>query len=339
VHYNFQIASLAISYLAILFLTSLWGVNFDKSFWGNPFREDGLITYFHLVALFFITILLHDRKLIKLFAKNIALSSFVLSIWVLTNFFKLYILGYQNIPNWNGAIIISFGNPNFLGGYLATTLPFLYISFSNNTKSVYFKVALISIFAAIIFTKSWSSIIVALVSLAAFFLIFLNKQKKKVLYSLVFVGTALAIFLTYLYQYNLETKKYIGNYMPEGRIRIITKAFLAIKQKPLFGWGLTNFDTAFSQIDWPMKWGHDLYVDKTHSGLLEVAVSSGLIGLGIYSLFIVKAVFSLAKVNTKIGKSILLVMVLYLLHSQTNIISINEELMFWTVLGWSAIKN
>ena len=317
-----------------VFLTSLWGVNFSKSFWGNPYREDGLNTFFHLCALAFATALIWQDSWLRPFIKSLTLANFILSLWVIISAFRFYVLKDINVVTWDGAIGISFGNPNFLAGYLATTLPLSFSPFLN-IKPLRKRAIQLSQVAAILLTHSWSGVLTVIV---LFIMLTIAPQGKAIKNKLIPIASLSLLFLLtiglYIFNYQKTANSYSG-YMPEGRMRIITKALLAIKQKPFFGWGLTNFDVAFDNIDWPMKWGHDIYVDKTHSLFLEVLVTSGVLGFGFYLLLIYKTFTNLLK-QSREYKYLLLVFILFLIHSQTNVISISEEVFFWIMVGVAA---
>ena len=96
----------------------------------------------------------------------------------------------------------------------------------------------------------------------------------------------------------------------------------------MFGWGWSNFAAAFAAVDWPVPVQNDVYVDKAHSSLLEVLVSTGIVGFSFYLLI-------LGLMTKRLSGEYLLMFILWLVHSQTNIISISEELVFWILVGVS----
>ena len=132
----------------------------------------------------------------------------------------------------------------------------------------------------------------------------------------------------------------------EGRERIFQKAGMAFVQRPVLGWGVANFDYAFQSNDWPIKYNNDVYVDKAHSTVVENFVTLVVLGgLGFLGLIIVtlvqlvKLVKSFDKFRTSLDQfdyfnsMLLIIFILNLFHSQTNVISINEEIVFWIAGG------
>jgi O-antigen ligase len=306
-------------FLGYTFICSLFGKNFPKSVVGNYYRIDGLITLVNLVLLTFVTAVNWKNHWIHLLSKVSAIS-------IVFMLFDL-VLGKGNS---NQAVSLNFGNSNFLGGYLAITLPLLFFFF-HKTKYKFLGLVLILTQILIIFlTHSWSAVIVGILAVAGSLLILVKGKVQKILGFLIFFSIAIFIFYLYLTQYNQVKSRFIGGYMPEGRGRIFTKAILAVKAKPWLGWGWANFDYAFEEVVWPMKYQHDLYVDKAHSHLLEIAVTAGLPGLLLYLILVTS---TLRQLIIQKNKYLTLIFLLFLLHSQTNIISISEEIYFWIIIG------
>lgn len=318
-------------FVFIAFISSSFGVDFRKSFWGNPYRSDGLFTLFHLVGFFFFLILFWRPSWQKPTVVAISAGSILVSLLSLFLAVRFYILGDASILNWDGAIGGTFGQPKFLAGYLLVTLPFL--AYLGNRWTLFFQ------YCAIIFTFAASAILSILLFWAGW--LFLGKERgiSRVLIPVVLVLAILGgIFFVWQNKpkFPLNSTQTEFTVHPESRERIIVKGVYGFLQKPVLGWGFANFDYAFNSTVWPMKLGNDVYVDKAHSTFLEVLVTTGAIGLGVYLLIIGWVFWRLVKnrnEDKKWYKALFLVFLLYLFHAQTNVISIGEELFFWLVLG------
>ena len=196
------------------------------------------------------------------------------------------LIGHQAVPNWHGVIGVSFNQPVFLAGYLAVTLP---------AVSGFWRIIPV---LAIILTRVWGGYL-------GIFLLAARKTPR------LAGGLILLVMLAALVGkigHYLESGLWAKN--AEARERIVMKGLLAWKQKPLLGWGWANF----------------VYVDKAHSGLLEVLVTTGIVGFGFYLAII-------GLMLKRLSGNFLLMLVIWLVHSQTNVISISEELLFWILLG------
>ncbi|MBX4205730.1 hypothetical protein KW795_00865, partial [Candidatus Microgenomates bacterium] len=82
---------------------------------------------------------------------------------------------------------------------------------------------------------------------------------------------------------------------------------------------------------------HDVYVDKAHSNILESFATTGLVGLSSYIilLFVIGlTLFNRYRIQKDDwNKLLFFVFLMYLYHSQTNITSIAEEIVFWFIVG------
>lgn len=333
---------------ALAVLSSVLGVNFEKSLIGNYFRFDGLFTLFHLVGLFFFLNLFWEKSWEKPTFKTLAAGSILISFWTVF----LGVLGTLGISAWLGdlskwggsvfgnAIGGTFGNPNFLAGYLVVTLPFTYHFLKEKGKIGL--IGLIGQMGAIFLTRSAGGILGII--LFVFGLIFLvNKKKnlisdKKTIWFLgIGVSLIFGLFVLYFGSNLFRNRASQFDFFPQSRTRIFTKGILAFTKKPLFGWGVANFDYAFESVDWPLKVENDVYVDRAHSVMLEILVTMGIAGLIGYLLFIGIILKSFLGGEASSEKRILfLALLLYFIHSQTNIISINEEMIFWLIAGITA---
>lgn len=317
------------SFFGVSFLSSIVGTDLSKSIIGNPYRADGLITLSHLITFSFLVCLFFQKSWLKSTSIAVALSSIGVSLWTLYEGFQLYILGNQTILHWDGAIAVSFGNPNFLAGYLMVTLPFTYsiISYSNRIFNKYMGVFfMITQILAIFLTFSWAGVFGVL----TFFLIALTSKPIK--YKLVFSLLFGLILLSLVYIFVSSQKKDPQILVAEGRGRIFRKGLFAFSQKPILGWGWANFDHAFDSVDWPIKLENDVYVDKAHSHFLEVLVTTGISGLILYLIIILRTLMNLVK-KYKFSSPYVFAFILFIIHSQTNVISISEEVIFWFLIG------
>lgn len=336
---------LMLLFLVVALSSSFLGVDFTKSFIGNYYRQDGLITLFHLFTFTFFIIIFWRNDLQNIFCYIICVSSSILSLWLLIDSIKLLFFKDLSIPNFSQVPGISFGNPNFLGGYLLISLPFtfyLYLkrnSFSQNHPNKLLKLCIFSLILqtlAIILTRSWGAILGLILFYSLAYLLFLKKNVF-LIFSL-FIVFIIILFISFF----LHQKR--SALIFESRERIVRKLILGWLKKPVFGYGWANVDYAFKAVDWPVSTQDDIYLDKAHSHLLELLVTTGLIGFLTYFCLIVLLLRRLTKisfshnVNTYWNKTLLITLILFLFHSQTNIISINQEIIFWLILGIGVIS-
>jgi len=327
----FMIAILSL-FLAVSLVTAFTGVDIQKSFLGNYYRGDGLFTLFHLVSLFLFIVLFFRAKWLKPTIISISASAVGISLWTISDAFRLYILNNPAVNNWEGALAVSFGNPNFLSGFLLVTLPFTAYLINTTKKKHYYFGMLVQI-SAIFLTLSRAGIMGILIFFSLWYLT--TKKIRPVV--IIFTTFVFLIFSSYFVRNDAAYKS--GVLVSESRQRIYTKAYMAFLKKPLMGWGWANFDHAFDSVVWPIEIDDDVYVDKAHSIFVEILISTGLFGLIIYILFTGKSINNLFTSQGKVARYLLMSLVLYVIHSQLNVISISEEAVFWIITGISTKRS
>jgi O-antigen ligase len=197
---------------------------------------------------------------------------------------------------------------------------FLLIRAKNKNEKIFWALAFTIQIAAILLTFSRAGILGILLFVLGW--LFLHKKLPWIV-GFLSLGLLLTASLLYLRQNPQQSS-------PEERLRIITKGIMAFEKRPIFGWGWANFDYAFESVSWPIKFQHDVYVDKAHSTILEILTATGLGGLAIYLTIVGRLAKQLWQKKSKV---LFLTLLLFLFHSQTNVISIAEELIFWLILG------
>lgn len=334
------ITLMIIIFLAIGCIASLIGVDLPKSIYGNYYRGDGLITYLHLAVFSIVVSLIWqdiNKKFLYLF---LALGSSIISIITLMMSFLVINFNMLSLPHWeNRAVGATFGNPNFLAGYLAVSLPFIFyqIQTAGKLRRLWWILAFILQYLAIVATNSYGGLVTGLLFLIGWNLL----GKKRGVHTFIILSLA-SIFLII---FAIFQQNKVSGFLPEGRERIFRKILLGVKKRPILGFGWANSDYAFEAAEWPIKLQHDVYVDKAHSTILEVLAATGVGGLTVYIVLIYKITGNLIKSfsnadekGKQAQKVLLLVFILYLVHSQTNVLSIQEELYFWMIAGVVSAK-
>lgn len=305
-------------------ITSLIGSDPIKSYLGNFYRRDGLITLFDLASFAFLISYFWKESYNRIFSGIIFAGGLVLGAWSL-------ILFANNRLSLGSAA--TFGNPVFLAGFLAVSLPMsLYFISTFKNSGNYRYTLLIPQTFSIFFMGATSAVLTA----GLWFLLLawfkLNKFRLAVI---TFVGLAMMLAA------GLWVSNYIDqnskSLIAEGRIRIYANLWEGILKRPLTGYGWSNVDYAFKEGNWPLKLNDDVYVDKAHSHLIEVLTTTGVLGLLLYLSIIVRLIINLSN-KYKSQKdpwsfTVLATFILFLFHSQTNVISITEEMLFWFVVG------
>lgn len=326
---DLKLLILIVLFFSWTIICSILGVDFTKSVWGNAFRSDGLITLAHLILLSLFISLFWNKSWENLSNKAFSLAALGVASWNIFLGIRFYLLKDLSLNTWGGALGGTFGQPVFLAGFLLTSLPFTAMLFMKSEKRLFWLFVMLTTIAGILLTRSWATVAGIFVFFAGW-LILSKKRVNKLFITLLLLGIAVAGTFTFLDKYKIFKAHY---FVPDSRERILIKAFGGVKEKPLFGWGWANFDHAFDSTIWPLKFNEDVYVDKAHSLLVEILVTTGIIGLTIYLFAIVKIAKNFHSIPS--NYLYLLALITFVFHSQTNIISIGEELVFWYLVGVS----
>jgi O-antigen ligase len=326
---DFKLVWLVWLWLIAAVITAAAGVDFSKSIWGNFYRRDGLLTLFHLVGLFLVIFISWRKSWRTPTIIALSMGMVIVSGWAVIEGVKTGGLT---------AIGVSFGQPNFLAGYLLAGMPFFGYLLVKSKKLWQKAVCLTALAlqaAAIGLTHAKAGILGTGI---AFGLWWWLKQKRYWRFAGIVLGAGLLILgVSYL-----GLNKKIDPRTPEDRRRIWVKVFLGAVKRPIIGYGVANVDYAFEAVDWPypVNQGQDVYVDKAHSHLLEILATTGVIGLGVYLWLLVSVGRKLYKNKAKLWQmTLLIVLGLYVFYTQINVISIAQEVLFWLVLGVVAAES
>lgn len=317
-------------FILVISLSSLLGIDFGKSLLGNYYRQDGLLTLFHFAIFFYFLILFWEDDWQLPAVKSLVLGNFFASLWVIISGIRFHLFKDLTVYHFGGALGGTFGQPNFLAGYLLVSLPFtsFLIEESKLLMKKFWWLVLSSEIMAIFLTLSRAGAVGIVIFAAGWIL--LKSRKGRKLGWLGLLGI-LVVLLSGTFWVLVSSG---GEWAPESRTRIFNRAVFAWSRKPILGWGWANFDYAYESVKWPSNLVNDVYVDKAHSLLLEFLVTTGLVGLAIYLSIMILVFKQLAAIEDDLWRRTLIVAFSLLIwHSQTNVISINEEMLFWLILG------
>lgn len=277
--------------------SSIFGQDFFKSMAGNYYRYDGIST----------------------------LIFFVIFSYLVSKLFNIEILQFVKFGIIIGLVISNFQNENFLAGYLLVALPVLSMDLTRQAKLIFYCLIFL-MFCSI------SSVAGALGLIIFIFIETAHKYFHKNAFKVISLSLISAIFLAGLF-YVFKAQDLPVD--ARGRERIIRRAIIAVEKSPVIGWGWANVDYAINSTTWPIRLNADVYMDKAHSHLLEVLVSTGVIGLALYLLFLYKLLKEayLKSYLSSAHKTVFLTITMFIIHSQTNVVSIAEEVLFWFFVG------
>lgn len=309
-------------YIGIVLATSIIGVNFSRSFFGTVERSEGIMTILHIIALFVISVGTLKNKKDWLLVFDVAFFAGLLQggYSLLQKLDVETFLGIQ-VLNAGGRVQGSIGNASFLAGLLVLTIfigCLLFWQKKELNQRIYYGIGLTFLLYILYCSQTRGAILGLLggIVLFAILAIFFSKNKK------LKVGLSsgiLILIITSVVVWNCRKQDWVKNSGTLNKLTSIsfedvsTEARLlgwqgAIKgwvEKPkyfLFGYGYENYNIPFNKYFNPKIFrdaGSQLWFDRAHNIVLDVALTSGIIGLIAYLSIFVAVLWSLYQLYKK----------------------------------------
>ena len=304
-----------LSFGAALIIASLLGVNINRSFWGDQQRAQGVFTWLHFIAFYFVL-----RAMVREKKEWVKLGFFILGVSLASSliaFFGRNISFFNEIISRDNRISGLIGNPIFFSAYLIIPafLSFsLFLAFNRKTYWRYIALGVGIINLIALYLSQIRGAFLGIVAGAVFsgiFYIILGKSRK----TRIYLAGILAVFILTLgglYVFNLKSD-YLLRKVPRlhslldisptattasTRILAWRTAISAWRDKPLLGWGPENFQDAFDKHYNPkfLSFSFDETIwDKPHNVPLDFLATAGIIGFLTYMSIIGSAFYFLIK--------------------------------------------
>lgn len=320
-----------------IILTAILGLSLQQSFWGSYFRMQGLLTWIGYGVLFFIsakiTAEVHFRRYLSL---AILISSTLSAVFALTQFILLWFFGYTSQLLYSGRVIATFGQPNFLGAFLVMSLPFIWylVKISSKANKIVYILSLITVILGIFSTFSRSAylglLILSLIWGFYHYRLLLTAIASSIILFAVLANLLPNLVYSEWYRFKVDT---ISKWTAENRLLITQKSIQLIQQKPILGYGIENFSLAFPAIiigkDIGLK---DIVVDSSHNLFLDLAVQTGLVGLGLFLIFLAVTFIQGLKHDAFVKAALLSTIAFVVIHQFSPYSAVPMSL-FWLCLG------
>lgn len=294
-----------------------------ESFWGQPYRYQGII-FFTFLSIF--SFLISQYQVYGLSLEAVR-KTIVISVGLSIGLILLQGVAYMagvSVYTFDGRMTGLIGNPNFAGGVIALSYPYFFYHWES--KKMALAVATVGAVLAILLTDSRGAMIAFGLALV---LLFARKMNKKFL----LVSTIPVVILA-AYFFPQRASSHF-----DSRTIIWQKGWQAFSEKPVFGWGIENFSRAFQaqlvpEGDFDLK---KIRVDKAHNEFLEMLVATGLVGAAFYGAVIGYTLWVLWKNRAEDYVYLQLVsVVVFLTLAQVNVLSITEYIFLFIAIGVAA---
>jgi len=319
---SFKVSPLWWAFLILIFvyfLSAIFGIAFQHSFWGNMERAAGVVFFIFLFLYFSALILVFKNKedWQWLFRVSLIVNLAVIIYGLMQHF------GIATAISTTGVRISStLGNPAYLGSYLLINFFLaLYLFFSD--KNIFWKIFYIvsGVLAAVVLflTQTRGAVIGFIVGLLLLMILNIFRIKEKSVIKKISSGFLIIIILFSVLVFIFKNSNFIQNngtleritsisftdYTTKTRLVAWRASLQAWQEKPIFGWGLENYSYAFSKYfpaEIYVDSGSRIWFDNAHSVFFEHLVSTGLLGVLMYFILFFLAFYYLFK-NKNITKS------------------------------------
>ncbi len=305
------------SFVGVLFLASVFGIDFSRSFWSTQERMTGLLTHFHFFTWFVVLISCFSAQNNQE-SKEKNRKDWIIFIWmslscsVLVGFYGLgqrIGLGFLLKDGDISRISSTLGNPIFLGVYSMLHI-FLagFLIFIQKKKLLKFISIAVGIFNLVIMALTASrTVIIAFLIAVLLFAIFLflksSSRKAKLIIGPI-AGLVILAVLGGLIFLQIEKRipgisntpvfiSRISNLTTslEQRTMAWQAGWSGFLDRPILGWGWENFNAIFDKYYQPSYLTHGLdgtWFDHSHNQVVDVLSLSGIIGLiSFLGLFVI----------------------------------------------------
>ncbi|MBI2430614.1 MAG: hypothetical protein HYV39_01215 [Candidatus Levybacteria bacterium] len=320
------ITQLVLVYMIVVFVANLLGVDSATSMRGSTFRHQGFLLLFANVLLVLLLRSFSKEKredIFLFFRSGIFFSVLFICLFSLWQAVLTFVFHYGGVPLYQGRIVGTFGNPNFLGGYLVMVLPFILW----NKKYIYLKIILVLMIVTVIFLTASRAAMIGLgfVFLAYGFSLSFSPGRwntfaprgnwwfRRIIMVIAFLILIASVAMLQLRQSSWDNRMIIW----QGGL----EAFL---RRPILGYGQENFELAFTKVRF-------FNVDNAHNIFLEIAVSSGIVGL---SLFLVIFFLAFKRASLPVKTSLFTFIVI----AQFNPLSVVHIVLFWFLVSFTDSK-
>lgn len=292
-----------IGILLILSLDQRFLFNSQGSFFGNPYRLQGIFLLWHLLIFSVLSKDLNLEKLIKIFAPFSLIFLFMGTI----------ILGV----NQNNRSFGTLGEPNALATTAVFIFPFICL-----TNRLPLKIGSILVTIIIVLFSGSRAGLIALFIQILFMLIHIKFKisiQKTVIISLILIVTSLTLPFTQ----NL-------NWF-ENRIQVWQSAFEAGLKAPILGHGFGNIQNPIHQAS--LKLNNPIQyqvVDSSHNFLLDFFLQGGLVGLLCILILIGLTIQNLIKYKKLMELMAFLGLITAMLFNPVSVVNL---IAFWWLIG------
>ena len=350
-----RIDILLIGFIGLAILSTILSIHVPTSLHGKYMRFEGLFTFLNYVAIYVLALqVFTSSDRIKTLVRLLALVGGAVSIYGLIQFAGLDPLTWPSLPFEERRSFSTFGNPDFLAGFLVLILPVSLVSFltaKNARNNAIYGSILFLISACLVTSYTRGAWIGAAVGITVFAVAAgksaLSSPKKLiaitsiVIISIALVGAYASSTINFVERVTSATQVTEGSV--GTRVEIWRAALRAIQQRPLLGFGPDTFrlvSQKYETFQYVYMTGGKSTADNAHDYPLQLAAGVGVPAALCLVIFVLGAIWlSLRLFRYSSGEQKLLYTGLigsvagYFIHLLFGLSVIGSSALFWLIIG------
>ncbi len=317
---NLNLVSIAmVLFIVAISISTVVGADMASSFWSKHERMTGLLMHLHLFAYFLVLAsFLKNTSQLKILLSGSVAVSVIVSLWgvaathnleFIIEFFDLFgIVSERLVPGSQGGSTL--GQTSFLNSYLLINAYFAVylLAKSAGRLRIAYAVALLPIILGIYLNPRGDAVKVTFLFgfaiLALLYLAFCHRRRlvrlaAQAVFGLGLLAAPVIGILTFVEGSIVRNLVLRQSGLP-GRIANWESALEALKERPLFGWGLENFEIALykfydPRVMLPFEYGYraEPWHDRAHNVVIDYLIATGIIGTIFFFAIFACAVFVL----------------------------------------------
>ena len=296
-----------IAFWAVNLLATIFSVNASVSFWGKAMRMDGWLFLSHLLLWFLLMVseFKDEKKWLNFWKITAAVGGLISTVGILQFFFSVW----PGLMAQSGRVFSFLGNPIFYSNYIlffCFMAVYLLWKSKKPTEKVLWAGLVFLNLAALYLGKTRGAFWGLIFGVIVFGLVLLSTQrrsKKIKFFGLAAVAAGAVIFLSLLFLprfIDLNRSPILSKLSDFSRASFTTRfigaeiAWKGIAERPLLGWGPSNFDLIFDKYYNPeslkLSFAETVW-DKPHNYFLEMGTAAGFLGIAAYLAIYGAAIF------------------------------------------------
>ncbi len=290
--------------LVVMFFANLFGQYPLQSFWSNFERMEGYVTLAHtFVYLLVLGSVLTSQKLWDRYFLT------TIGVAVILSFYAFAQLSGNIVINQGGwRLDGTLGNSAYMAIYMLFHV-FITLFMFLRTPRIgmrYMYGALILLFIYLLVQTATRGTILGLVGgsfvMVTYVALFAREypvMRKFAIWGIVGIIALVGLFVTYKESSFIQNNPYLQRIASislkeaTNRFNIWGMAFQGVKERPILGWGQSNYNYVFNKYYRPELHGQEAWFDRVHNIVMDWLIAGGIVGAIAYFSILASAVYYL----------------------------------------------